>query len=146
MNILENLPTLSIAELRKVLSDNDIKDTSQSKGDLVQQVTEYCLTKITIDEIEQEIHNEHQESIELSRGIEDSRIQADRELLDIQQQEYERCLQNDLVSNIVNDIVSEIEEEISEGRELTPEGRELTPEGRELTPEEVREIRLQRFA
>ena len=146
MDILEILPTLSIAELRKVLTDNDIKDISQSKGDLVQQVTEFCLTKIAMDELEQESVNEHQESIELSRGIEASRIQADRELLDTQQQEYERCLEDDSVANIVDDIISETVTSLSEGRELTPEGRELTPEGRELTPEEVREKRLQRFA
>ena len=132
MDILETLPTLSIAELRKVLSDNDIKDTSQSKDDLVQQVTEYCLTKITMDELEQETVYEHQESVELSRGIEESRVQSDRELLDTQQQEYERCLEDDAVANIVDDIVSETVSEISEGRELTPE--------------EVREKRLQRFA
>ena len=139
MDILESLPTLSIAELRKVLSDNDIKDISQSKGDLVQQVTEFCLTKITMDELEQESVYEHQESVELSRGIEASRVQADRELLDTQQQEYERCLEDDAVANIVDDIVSETVTSLSEGRELTPEGRELTPE-------EVREKRLQRFA
>ena len=132
MDILKSLPTLSIAELRKVLSDNDIKDTSQSKGDLVQQVTEYCLTKITMDELEQESVYEHQESVELSRGIEASRVQADRELLDTQQQEYERCLEDDAVANIVDDIVSETVTEISEDRELTPE--------------EIREKRLQRFA
>ena len=139
MDILESLPTLSIAELRKVLSDNDIKDTSQSKGDLVQQVTEFCLTKITMDELEQESVYEHQESVELSRGIEASRVQADRELLDTQQQEYERCLEDDAVANIVEDVVSETVTSLSEGRELTPGGRELTPE-------EVREKRLQRFA
>ena len=139
MDILESLPTLSIAELRKVLSDNDIKDISQSKGDLVQQVTEFCLTKIAMDELEKESVYEHQESVELSRGIEASRVQADRELLDTQQQEYERCLEDDAVANIVDDIVSETVTSLSEGRELTPEGRELTPE-------EVREKRLQRFA
>jgi hypothetical protein len=120
MDILESLSSLSIAELRKVLTDNDIKDTSQSKGALVQQVTEFCLTKIAMDEIEQETIKDHQESIELSRGIEASRIQADRELLDIQQQEYEQCLREDVVSEVVAD--------------------------RELTPEEIREIRLQRFS
>ena len=117
MDILESLPTLSIAELRKVLSDNDIKDTSQSKGDLVQQVTEYCLTKIAMDELEQESVYEHQESVELSRGIEESRVQADRELLDTQQQEYERCLEDDAVANIVDDIVSET---VTENAVFTP--------------------------
>jgi len=141
MDILEILPTLSIAELRKVLSDNDIKDTSQSKGDLVQQVTEFCLTKIAMDELEQESVNEHQESIELSRGIEASRIQADRELLDTQQQEYEQCLQNDLVEKTIEEVVSEVTGEVSE---TVREDRELSPG--ELSPEELREIRLQRFA
>tara|TARA_B100000780_G_scaffold163642_1_gene114424 strand:- start:360 stop:752 length:393 start_codon:yes stop_codon:yes gene_type:complete len=130
MDILESLPILSIAELRKVLSDNDIKETSQSKGDLVQQVTEFCLTKITMDELEQESVYEHQESVELSRGIKESRVQADRELLDTQQQEYERCLEDDLVSG-----VEAVEEEAEEAEA-----------DRELSPEEVREKRLQRFA
>ena len=128
MDILESLSTLSIAELRKVLSDNDIKDTSQSKGDLVQQVTEFCLTKIAMDELEQESVNEHQESIELSRGIEASRIQADRELLDTQQQEYEQCLQEDMLSDESDNVSEPVRED------------------RELSPEELREIRLQRFA
>ena len=128
MDILESLPTLSIAELRKVLSDNDIKDTSQSKGDLVQQVTEYCLTKIAMDELEQESVNEHQESIELSRGIEASRIQSDRELLDTQQQEYEQCLQEDMLSDESDNVSEPVRED------------------RELSPEELREIRLQRFS
>ena len=128
MDILESLPTLSIAELRKVLTDNDIKDTSQSKGDLVQQVTEFCLTKIAMDELEQESVNEHQESIELSRGIEASRIQSDRELLDTQQQEYEQCLQEDMLSDESDNVSEPVRED------------------RELSPEELREIRLQRFA
>ena len=128
MDILEILPSLSIAELRKVLTDNDIKDTSQSKGDLVQQVTEFCLTKIAMDELEQESVYEHQESIELSRGIEASRIQADRELLDTQQQEYERCLEEDMLSDESDNVSEPVRED------------------RELSPEELREIRLQRFA
>ena len=134
MDILETLPTLSIAELRKVLSDNDIKDTSQSKDDLVQQVTEYCLTKIAVDELEQETVYEHQESVELSRGMEASRMQADRELLDIQQREYEQCLEKDLeviADGVVEDVVAEVISDVA---------------NRELSPEEIREIRLQRFA
>ena len=134
MDILETLPTLSIAELRKVLSDNDIKDISQSKGDLVQQVTEYCLTKIAVDELEQETVYEHQESVELSRGMEASRMQADRELLDIQQREYEQCLEKDLeviADGVVEDVVAEVISDVA---------------NRELSPEEIREIRLQRFA
>tara|TARA_B100000780_G_C20962519_1_gene384217 strand:+ start:147 stop:554 length:408 start_codon:yes stop_codon:yes gene_type:complete len=135
MDILESLPTLSIAELRKVLTDNDIKDTSQSKGDLVQQVIDFCLTKITMDELEQESTTEHQESIELSRGIEASRIQVDRELLDIQQQEYEQCLQEDL-NSIKYDITDDV----------VPRSLSEVVADRELTTEELREIRLQRFA
>jgi len=131
MDILKTLHNLSIAELRKVLQDNDIKDTSQSKGDLVQQVTEFCLTKITMDELNQEQEYEHQESIEFSKGIEASRIHADRELLDIQQREYEQCLEYDL-HNDVGDIVEELTESLSEEKELTTD--------------EIREIRLQRFA
>ena len=131
MDQLLTIPNLSIAELRKVLQDNDIKETSQSKADLVQQVTEFCLTKIAMDELNQEQEYEHKESIELSKGIEASRIHADRELLDIQQREYEQCLEYDL-HNDVGDIVEELTESLSEEKELTTD--------------EIREIRLQRFA
>lgn len=131
MDQLLTIPNLSIAELRKVLQDNDIKETSQSKADLVQQVTEFCLTNIAMDELNQEQEYEHKESIELSKGIEASRIHADRELLDIQQREYEQCLEYDL-HNDVGDIVEELTESLSEEKELTTD--------------EIREIRLQRFA
>ena len=131
MDQLLTIPNLSIAELRKILQDNDIKDTSQSKEDLVQQVTEFCLTTIAMDELNQEQEYEHKESIELSKGIEASRIHADRELLDNQQREYEQCLEYDL-HNDVGDIVEELTESLSEEKELTTD--------------EIREIRLKRFA
>ena len=34
MDQLETIPTLSIAELRKILSDNEVQDTSKSKEEL----------------------------------------------------------------------------------------------------------------
>ena len=135
MDQLLTIPNLSIAELRKVLQDNDIKDTSQSKEDLIQQVTEFCLTKIAMDELNQEQEYDHQESIELSKGIEASRIHADRELLDNQQREYEQCLEYDL-HNDVGELTEGLCEGLCEG----------LSEEKELTTDEIREIRLKRFA
>ena len=67
----------------------------------------------------------------LSKGIEASRIHADRELLDNQQREYEQCLEYDLHND-----VGELTEGLCEG----------LSEEKELTTDEIREIRLKRFA
>ena len=48
MEQLDNLHSMSIAELRKILKDNNIKETSSSKQELIEQVTEISLTNMMI--------------------------------------------------------------------------------------------------
>ena len=51
MDQLSNLPNLSLAELRKILSDNDVKETSSSKESLMNQVSEVLLTNMIIQDM-----------------------------------------------------------------------------------------------
>lgn len=51
MDQLSNLPNLSLAELRKILTDNDVKETSSSKESLMNQVSEVLLTNMMIQDM-----------------------------------------------------------------------------------------------
>ena len=51
MDILSDISTMSIAEMRKFLKDNDINETSQSKEELVNQVGEFILSKMMMNDI-----------------------------------------------------------------------------------------------
>ena len=101
MNQLEIIPTLSIAELRKILSDNDVQYTSGSKEELLEVVSDTLLTKMMINQLQEESDKEYQESVELSQSMERSRLdkeQGDRDDLLLKQEiEYEECVQQDLV-------------------------------------------------
>ena len=100
MDQLLTISTLSIAELRKVLSDNGVQDTSESKEELQSIASETLLTKMMIDQLQEESDKEYLESVELSRSIERSRVveeQQEREQTRLEQElEYEECVQQDL--------------------------------------------------
>jgi hypothetical protein len=128
MDTLESLPHLSITELRKILSDNGIKDTSQSKEDIILLVEGICLTKLTINDLQTESDNEYQLELDVSKGIEQSRVQNDRETIDKQREEYIEGLRKDLEHS---EYVSP--EYIHQGYT------------NELSPRSLREIRLKRF-
>ena len=51
MDQLSNLPNLSLAELRKILKDNDVKESSSSKESLMNQVSEVLLTNMMIQDM-----------------------------------------------------------------------------------------------
>lgn len=51
MDQLSNLHNLSLAELRKILSDNDVKEISSSKESLMNQVSEVILTNMIIQDM-----------------------------------------------------------------------------------------------
>lgn len=51
MDTLETIPNMSIAELRKVLSDNDVIDTSQNREELIQQVSQVFETNLLIERL-----------------------------------------------------------------------------------------------
>ena len=51
MDTLMNIHDMSIGELRKILKDYDVKETSTSKDELIMQVTDVLLTELTIYDI-----------------------------------------------------------------------------------------------
>jgi len=56
MDLLDTIPTLSIAELRKVLKDNDVRETGSSKEELKEQVSQVLLTNIMVQEMMEQDH------------------------------------------------------------------------------------------
>ena len=51
MDQLSTIPYLSLEELRKILKDNNVRETSSSKEELMNQVSEILLTNMMIQEI-----------------------------------------------------------------------------------------------
>ena len=51
MEILSTIHTMSIAELRKILQDNNVVETASSKEDLQQQVGETLLSNMMMQEM-----------------------------------------------------------------------------------------------
>tara|TARA_A200000159_G_C6983719_1_gene198638 strand:- start:18 stop:404 length:387 start_codon:yes stop_codon:yes gene_type:complete len=51
MELLSSIHTMSIAELRKVLQDNNVVETASSKEDLQQQVGETLLSNMMMQEM-----------------------------------------------------------------------------------------------
>ena len=101
MDDLLSISTMSIAELRKVLSDNDIKEISrenQTKEDLMEQVKDTLLTQLMIDQLDESVDD----VIELSRSIEASKQSKkiyDSNHLRLEQEiEYAEALEQDMNS------------------------------------------------
>jgi len=100
MEQLDKIHELSIAELRKILSDNDIKETTiEDKSELIELVGNTLLSAMMIDQLEKESETEYTESLEVSKSIEASRKskeQCERKIvLDEQEQEYEEAVRQD---------------------------------------------------
>ena len=112
MDQLLTMDTLSIAELRKILSDNDIHDTSTSIEELQGIVSETLLTKMMINQFQEESEKEYTESVELTQSMERSRLDKEqldrRELLLKQEIEYEEGVKQDLL-----DVKSNTDEPLS---------------------------------
>jgi len=140
MDLLLSTPNLSIAELRKVLSDNDVKDTSTSKPELLQLVSDTLLTKMMLDELQEESAKELQEAEELSKLVEQERVsqeQAQRQQLRLKQdQEYQETIHIDTTSDSLplNIDVCESSQTI-----------DTTVNDGGLSPESLRAIRINRF-
>lgn len=83
--------TLSLAELRKILTDNDVKDTSTSKEELVELVVNVVETNSLIEQMMHE-EVELQETDPITDPIPDPRT-LEREQQDL---EYQRSLQQDV--------------------------------------------------
>ena len=97
MDLLDKVSTMSIAELRKVLSDNNVKDLSTNKEDLISQVGEVLLTQLTIHSMEFMDTNETVSDKPRNRVVKDPRT-IEREKQD---QEYMDALQYDKNGNYI---------------------------------------------
>ena len=101
MDLLLSIPSMSIAELRKVLSDNDVVETSmenQTKEGLLEQVKDTLLTQLMIDQLDESVDD----AVELSRSIEASKqskkIYDSNQLRLEQEIEYADALEQDMNS------------------------------------------------
>jgi len=101
MDQLLTISTLSIAELRKILSDNAVQDTSKSRDELQAIVSDTLLTKMMINQFQEESEKEYLESVELSQSMDRSRLVAEQQERSIvlleQEREYEEGVQQDLM-------------------------------------------------
>ena len=101
MDQLLTISTLSIAELRKILSDNAVQDTSKSRDELQAIVSDTLLTKMMINQFQEESEKEYLESVELSQSMDRSRLVAEQQerssVLLEQEREYEEGVQQDLM-------------------------------------------------
>jgi len=124
MDILDTLPTLSIAELRKVLMDNDIKESSgtDSKEDLIHQVSDILLTNMMI-----------KDTMENEQPMDEKTI-----LREQQDRDYEKSVQDDLMnqSNLFMNQDYSIKQPVQLDKDT---GQEIFEE---LSPRSLREKRM----
>jgi len=93
MDLLTKINFLSIAELRKILKDNDVKETSYDKEGLICQATDVLLTNMAIQEIMD--HESLPEKI-----INENVIPYPKtNLREQQDREYRECLEIDMKIN-----------------------------------------------
>ena len=123
--------TLSLAELRKILTDNDVKDTSTSKEELVELVVNIVETNSLIEQMmNEEVELQEPrllEQVEQVESIPDPRT-LEREQQDL---EYQRSLQQDVKNSYA---VTKDEEYIIQ-----------QPEFEELSPRSLRAKRIAHF-
>ena len=91
MDQLTKVNSLSIAELRKILKDNDVKETASNKEGLVYQVTDVLLTSMAIQDI-----MEYDTIIPFEKTINEN-VNPDTNtiLREQQDREYRECLELD---------------------------------------------------
>ena len=135
MEQLDNIHNLSIAELKKILSDNHVAETNiTEKSDLIELVVNTLLSTLMIHQLEQESETEYTESLEVSQSIETSRKTKEqserREIIDKQEQEYADAVKQDSYANAVQ------QESYADA---------LQQESYELSPQSLREKRLQYY-
>ena len=104
MDQLLTIPNLSIAELRKILQDNDVSEQGITcKEDLRGLVSDTLLTKMMIDELQENAESEYRETQRFSKMLEESKLskeQLDREQLRLEQEkEYCEAVESDLVTD-----------------------------------------------
>ena len=91
MDQLTEINSLSIAELRKILKDNDVKETSTDKEGLIYQVTDVLLTNMAIQDM-----MEYDSIIPFEKTInENVKPDPNTILREEQDREYRECLEID---------------------------------------------------
>lgn len=123
MDILENISSMSIAELKKVLSDNNVNEFHiSSKGELIQLVSDTILSKMMIDQLQDEVEQEYKESKQVSKCLEVSKQlqeSKDASALRLQQDnEYNEAVVTDLLNPDDNGTIEN--DEIESDVELSP--------------------------
>ena len=121
MDKLTKMNSLSIAELRKILKDNDVKETSSDKEGLIYQATDVLLTNMVIQDM-----MEYDTIIPFKKVINENVKQDPNTILREQQdREYRECL--------------EIDEKVKEISTKDVSNKEIFEE---LSPMSLREKRL----
>lgn len=91
MDQLTKINSLSIAELRKILKDNDVKETSSDKEGLVYQATDILLTNMAIQDM-----MEYDTIIPFEKTMnENVKPDPNTILREQQDREYRECLELD---------------------------------------------------
>lgn len=107
MEQLTNINSLSIAELRKILKDNNVKETSSDKEGLVYQTTDVLLTNMAIkDMMEYDTITPFEKTIN-----EEVKPDPNTILREQQDREYQGCLEID--EKVLVDSTKETFEELS---------------------------------
>jgi aconitase B len=107
MDQLSNLPNLSLAELRKILTDNDVKETSPSKESLMNQVSEVLLTNMMIQDMMET------ETTQTKQRVKPPPVKDERTLLREQQdREYQASIAIDYKTDKNGDYLIEQPEQI----------------------------------
>ena len=107
MDQLSNLPNLSLAELRKILTDNDVKETSSSKESLMNQVSEVLLTNMMIQDMMET------ETTQTKQRIKPPPVKDERTLLrERQDREYQESIAIDYQTDKNGDYLIEQPEQM----------------------------------
>ena len=107
MEQLTKINSLSIAELRKILRDNDVKETSSDKEGLIHQATDVLLTNMAIQDM-----MEYDNIIPFEKTI-NEKPDPNTVLREEQDREYKECLEIDEKTNVKEVSTKEIFEELS---------------------------------
>ena len=109
MELLSSIDTMSLAELRKILRDNDVKETCSSKKELILQVSDVLQTNMMIHEL----LSETSESPKCKESSDSQPSERDS-LRDQQDKEYQESLQLDLAKQSQQvESIEELTEELS---------------------------------
>ena len=126
MELLSSIVTMSIAELRKILKDNNVVETASSKEDLQQQVGETLLSNMMMQEM---MENDVEVNVPSKNPQKDSRT-LEREQQD---KEYQQALFLDERGNYI----------IKQPQQMDQFTEE--PIFEELSPQSLRNKRMQYY-